>query len=153
VVHRIDSAHRPLSSLFLNYVRDQSRRTRNHEDSIEAGGVHSQVSQNGADGAVHVDGERFLASANAFSTARAACMCAPSTPASRASSNNRAVRRSLVCERRPNPTCVRLRLSLSRAVLQRIVENVLHVGIGFPENDLFRVQKNRKVLNSFQSFG
>ena len=41
-------------------------------------------------------GSDFFASANAFSTARAAFMCTPSTPASRASSNNRAVRGSFV---------------------------------------------------------
>ena len=40
-------------------------------------------------------GNAFFASAKDFSTARAAFMCTPSTPASRASSNNRAVPRIL----------------------------------------------------------
>ena len=60
MVSRIDAAHRSLASLFFDYMRDESRRARYHENAIESSGIHSQVGENGADRAVYIDGERFL---------------------------------------------------------------------------------------------
>ena len=74
MVNGIDTAHRFLASLFFDDVRDESGCARDHEYAVQRRGIHSQVGENGADRAVHIDRERFLRAANAFSTARAACM-------------------------------------------------------------------------------
>src|SRR6266404_1102144 len=41
VIDRIDSAHRFLASLLFDYVRHEPRRSRDHENAVERGGVHS----------------------------------------------------------------------------------------------------------------
>jgi len=56
----IDAAHRFLASLFFDDVRDKSGCARNHEDAVKRRGIHSQVGEDRADDAVHVDGQRFL---------------------------------------------------------------------------------------------
>ena len=74
VINRIDPPHRFLASLLFDDVRDESWCACNHEYAIERRGIHSQVGENGADGAVHVDGQRFLRIGECFSTACAASM-------------------------------------------------------------------------------
>ncbi len=56
----IDAAHRFLAGLFFDDMRDQSGRARDHENAVECGRVHSQIGQNRADSAVHIDGKRFF---------------------------------------------------------------------------------------------
>ena len=56
----IDAAHRSFASLFFDYVCDKSGRARNHEYAVERCGIHSQVGEDGADRAVHIDRERFF---------------------------------------------------------------------------------------------
>src|SRR5205807_8119231 len=41
VVDRINPAHRFLPTLLFNNVRHQSVRTRNYENAVECGGIHS----------------------------------------------------------------------------------------------------------------
>ena len=60
VINGIDAAHRFLASLFFDYMRDKSGRACDHENPVERGGVHSQIGENRADRAVHIDRERFL---------------------------------------------------------------------------------------------
>ena len=56
----IDPPHWFLAALFFDHVRYQAGRAGNHENTVERYRVHSQVGQDGADSAVHVNGQSFL---------------------------------------------------------------------------------------------
>jgi hypothetical protein len=60
VTDRVDPAHRLLASLFFDHVGHEAGRARDHKNAVERCTIHSQVGQNGAYGAVHVDGQGFL---------------------------------------------------------------------------------------------
>src|ERR1700730_11717523 len=60
VIDWINPAHWSLASLFFDHVRHQAGRAGDHENAIERCRVHSQVRKDGADSAVHVDGQSFL---------------------------------------------------------------------------------------------
>src|SRR5207247_6383409 len=66
VIDGIDAAHRSLADLFLDYMRHETGRTRDHENAVERGGVHSEIGEDRADGAVYVDGERFFRGGERF---------------------------------------------------------------------------------------
>src|SRR6266478_2896133 len=60
VIDWIDAAHRFLAGLFFDDMRDQSGRARDHENAVECRRVHSQIGEDRADGAVHIDRKRFF---------------------------------------------------------------------------------------------
>ena len=66
MIDGIDAAHRSLADLFLDYMRHEAGRARDHENAVERGGVHSEIGEDRADGAVHVDGERFFRGGERF---------------------------------------------------------------------------------------
>jgi len=96
VIDWIDAAHRSLAALFFDNMRHEAGRACDHENAVERRRVHSQIGEDRANGAVHIDWKRFFCGGERFLDSRAASMCTPSTPASRASSNKRAVRGSFV---------------------------------------------------------
>src|SRR5207244_11745580 len=55
MVYWIDPAHRFLEILFFDYVRDESGSARNHKNTIERRGIHSEIGEDRADRPVHVD--------------------------------------------------------------------------------------------------
>src|SRR5262249_23196171 len=60
VVHWIDPAHWLFASFFFDDVRDESGCAGNHENAVECRGTHSQIGENGTDGTIYGDWERFL---------------------------------------------------------------------------------------------
>jgi hypothetical protein len=60
VVNGIDTAHRSLSRLFFDDVRDESGCARDHEYAVERCGIHSEIGKNGANRPIDIDRKRFL---------------------------------------------------------------------------------------------
>ena len=68
VVHRTDTAHRTLASLFFHNVRDEPWRTRNHGDAVErwglighrAGHAYILISTGAAAESVEVSGSGYF---------------------------------------------------------------------------------------------
>jgi hypothetical protein len=71
MVDGIDAAYASLANLFFNYMRDQSRRARDHENAIERGGVIPKSARIAPIAPSTLIGRSFFAAANDFSTARA----------------------------------------------------------------------------------
>jgi hypothetical protein len=68
------------------------------KNAVKGGLIHSQIREDDTDRAVPIDWERFLRGGEGFLNCARRLHMSP-TPASRASSNKRAVRGSLVCNR------------------------------------------------------
>ena len=62
----IDATHRFLADLFFDDMRDQAGRARDHENAVECRRVHPQIGEDRADGAVHIDRERFFCGGERF---------------------------------------------------------------------------------------
>src|SRR4030095_9014225 len=60
VINWIDPPHRLLASLFFDHVRHEAGRSGDHENAVERRRVHTQIGENGANSAIHVDGQGFL---------------------------------------------------------------------------------------------
>ena len=66
MIDGIDTAHRFLSGLFFDDMRDQSGRARDHEMPLNAAGSIPQIGEDRADGAVHIDWKRFFCGGERF---------------------------------------------------------------------------------------
>ena len=62
----IDAAHRFLVRLFFDDMRDESGRARDHENAVQRRGIHSEIGEDGADGAVHIDWKQFFCGGERF---------------------------------------------------------------------------------------
>ena len=75
MIDGINAAHRFLASLFFDDMRDDSGCPRDHDMPLNAVGGISKSARMAPIAPSTLIGSDFFASANAFSTARAVCMC------------------------------------------------------------------------------